>query len=196
MTGSGFTGVTSISIGGIAATDVDVEDDETIEFFADGGPVGAQDVVVSNPYESVTLSGGFTYTGTASSLDEAELIAAAEVTLTLGQTTPPYTATVTDAGATNGRTQAPGILAEIGIGPLGLTPTYLPDSWVWFPASFANHSGSGDNYSAPLTPWTYGSYGVSFRFSNDGGVNWLYADTNGGDGALDWEDLNVIHVVP
>ena len=194
ITGHGLTGVTSVSIGGTPSTDVDVEDDETIELLADGGPVGVHDVVVTNPYGSVTLAGAFTYTGTATTLDDAVLDAASESTLSLGQSSPSYTATIFEPGVTDGPGQGAGILGEIGLGPVGLEPTYLPDSWVWFAAGYSFGASGGDVYSGSVTPPTYGSYAVTFRFSDDGGLNWLYADTDGG--SVSWEDLNVVNVVP
>jgi LPXTG-motif cell wall-anchored protein len=61
VTGSGFTGATSVTFGGTAATDVDVIDDSTVLVTAPAHAPGAVDVVVTTPDASGTGAGAFTY---------------------------------------------------------------------------------------------------------------------------------------
>ena len=37
---------------------------------------------------------------------------------------------------------------------------------------------------------------VTFRFSDDGGFNWIYADDDPADGILDLVDMSMLNVVP
>lgn len=60
LTGTGFEGTTAVTVGGAAATDLVVVDDSTITVTTPATTAGAQDVVVTNPNGSDTLTGGFT----------------------------------------------------------------------------------------------------------------------------------------
>ncbi len=61
ITGSGFTGTTSVTIGGASATSVVVVNDTTITATTPAGTVGAKDVVVTNSAGSGTGTGLYTY---------------------------------------------------------------------------------------------------------------------------------------
>ncbi|MBV9950386.1 MAG: IPT/TIG domain-containing protein [Acidimicrobiia bacterium] len=69
VTGSGFTGATSVSFGGTAATGVTVVDDMTITATAPAHAAGSVDVVVTTPDTSGTATDGFTYNAAPASLD-------------------------------------------------------------------------------------------------------------------------------
>jgi len=199
LNGSGLTGVLSVTLGGLAATDVDDEDDNTVEFFIpldatrSAGPV---DIVVGNTYGSVTLPGAFLFSGANSSLDSATLTSTGLQTITIGNSTSSYSATVTEDGVTSAVGQGAGILAEIGLGGQGFLPTDVPDSWAWFPALYSGDSGASDVYSGTLTPGSVGGFWVTFRFSNDGGLNWYYADSDPSDGHPDFLQLATLDVTP
>jgi hypothetical protein len=152
--------------------------------------------VVSHIYDSVTLPGAFQFSGSNSSVDSATLITTTSQTVSPGLTTAPYSATVTEAGVTGSVGQGGGILAEIGLGLQGFLPDSPPDSWSWSPATYSGDSGGADVYFASLTPSSYGGYSVSFRFSNDGGLNWYYADSNPSDGYPDLLQLALLTVAP
>jgi LPXTG-motif cell wall-anchored protein len=68
VTGSGFTGATSVTFGGTAATDVDVIDDSSVVATSPAHAPGAVDVVVTTPDASGTRSGAFTYYAPPTSL--------------------------------------------------------------------------------------------------------------------------------
>ncbi len=59
--GGGFTGVTSVTIGGTAATSYTVDSRKQITVTAPAGTLGAKDVVVTTSFGSATLSNGFRY---------------------------------------------------------------------------------------------------------------------------------------
>jgi formylglycine-generating enzyme required for sulfatase activity len=63
ITGSFLAGTTSVTIGGVPATDVQVVDATTVTATTPAGSVGAVDVVVSGAKGTVTVAAGFTYLG-------------------------------------------------------------------------------------------------------------------------------------
>jgi IPT/TIG domain len=65
ITGSGFTGATQVSFGGVAAHAIDVLSDTEIAAVTPAHANGVVDVVVTTPTGSATLPGGYTYTDPA-----------------------------------------------------------------------------------------------------------------------------------
>jgi hypothetical protein len=65
VSGSGFTGVTSVTFGGVVATSINVVDSTTITAVIPVHAVGAVDVVVTGPTGSETDTNGYTYETTA-----------------------------------------------------------------------------------------------------------------------------------
>ena len=61
ITGSGFTGFTSVTFDGTAATSVTIVNDSTITCRTPAHAMGAVNIVVSNIYGSATGAGLFTY---------------------------------------------------------------------------------------------------------------------------------------
>jgi hypothetical protein len=61
LTGTGFTGTTSVTVGGNPGTDVSVDSDTQITFTTPVGVVGQANIVVTTPVGSGTLTNGFTY---------------------------------------------------------------------------------------------------------------------------------------
>jgi len=132
-------------------------------------------------------------------------------TRVIGVETDYYYALVTIAGMTDAADEDDNLQAEIGYGFQGMSPfpdapsgsgSYV-DSWTWYPAEFDatnayNTVGSqaADLYRGTLTPASYGSFVVTFRFSTDGGLNWLYADSDPLSAALEPELMWFLHVVP
>ncbi len=86
ISGSGFTGVTSVTVGGNACLPLTVDSDGSITCSTPPGPAGPADVVVSGPSGSDTSSGGFTYVTTPSAptnLDAARGDSSAVLTFTV-----------------------------------------------------------------------------------------------------------------
>ncbi|MCC5792641.1 MAG: IPT/TIG domain-containing protein [Legionellaceae bacterium] len=65
LTGTGLTGATSVTFGGIAATSVHVVDSTTVTGVTPAHEVGAVDVVIDTPAGGATLVNGYTYVATA-----------------------------------------------------------------------------------------------------------------------------------
>ncbi|MBN1558015.1 MAG: hypothetical protein JW951_07705 [Lentisphaerae bacterium] len=94
---------------------------------------------------------------------------------TLGVPTESITGVVYVAGVTDPAGQGAGISAELGYGPYGSFPTNNP-AWSWVPAGYAGDDLTNDLYAATLTVNTIGQFSYAYRFSIDGGANWLYGD--------------------
>ena len=73
--------------------------------------------------------------------------------------------------------QVAGVLAEVGYGGVGVHPS--DPSWTWFPMTFNVESGNNDEYMGTLLPSAVGTFKYTTRWSTDGGVTWIYADTIG-----------------
>ena len=61
LTGTGLTGTTDVTFGGVPATGVLVVDDTTVTAVAPAHPAGVVDVSLGTPFGSVTLAAGFAY---------------------------------------------------------------------------------------------------------------------------------------
>ncbi len=95
ITGTSFTGATSVTIGGAAATNVTVVNNTTITATTPAGTAGAQDVVVTNTVGSGTGAGLFTYsTATAPDAPTGVTVTAGD-----GQATVNFTAPASDGGS-------------------------------------------------------------------------------------------------
>jgi hypothetical protein len=80
------------------------------------------------------------------------------------------------AGVTNAIGSGPRIRGEIGVGPVGSSPTTT--GWNWYAAKFAGDvTGGDDRWSGSLTPFVAGSYDVAFRFTADDGRAYTVCDT-------------------
>jgi formylglycine-generating enzyme required for sulfatase activity len=61
ISGTRLTGTTAVTVGGVAATSVTVVDDSTVTAVTPAGTAGAQDVTITTPGGTATLTSGFTY---------------------------------------------------------------------------------------------------------------------------------------
>lgn len=61
ITGTGFTVGTTVTVGGAAATAIDVDNDKQLKCTTPAGTAGAKNVAVTTAAGSATLVGGFTY---------------------------------------------------------------------------------------------------------------------------------------
>jgi hypothetical protein len=85
---------------------------------------------------------------------------------------------VFEPGVTEAVGQGAGIIAQMGYGPDG---SYPGEDWIWVDAAYVGDAGTADEYAASLTVDTIGQYDYAYRFSLDGGLSWIYADTDGND---------------
>ncbi len=87
-------------------------------------------------------------------------------------------ARIFESGVTPAAGPAAGVLAQLGIGPLGSDPRSTP-GWTWRAASFNLQVGNEDEYQALLAGTQVGSQSYTFRFSLDGGQSFTLADLDG-----------------
>ena len=151
-------------------------------------------MTISTPFDSITSAGAFVFTGAASTLAGGEIIGPSTTTITPGGAGGDYTALIEEPGVTEVVGQGPGILAQIGYGTQGQSPITWPD-FFWSGATWDSDAGAADVFAGSVAPTTFGTYGVAFRFSNDGGYQWLYVD---GDSSttFDPNELSFVNVVP
>ncbi|WBV69267.1 IPT/TIG domain-containing protein [Legionella pneumophila] len=65
LTGTGLTGATAVTFGGIAATSVNVVNSTTVTAVTPAHAIGPVDVVIDTPVGGATLANGYTYLTTA-----------------------------------------------------------------------------------------------------------------------------------
>jgi hypothetical protein len=198
--GSGFVGVTSVEIDGTPCTSWQVQSTEEILCTTPAHAAGLVDVTVQTSGGSSTLVDGYRQTG-------VELVAFSALELNRPAATSSYVhlssqslfGRVTLSGVTGScpasGSYAPSVLiAEVGYGPAGSDPRSNP-GWQWFPAWCDSNPSSGkDEFIATLTVPVAGTYAYTFRFSEDGGADFAYADLTGSGDGFHTADLGVIYV--
>lgn len=113
--------------------------------------------------------------------------------VTEGATTDPVSGRIFHDGLTQPAGPAALIVAELGYGDLGSDPTTDGSSWTWTTAIYNTQVGNDDEYQANFSGLSAGTYAYTFRFSDDGGINWTYADIdgNGVNPGLDFSSANL-----
>jgi glycosidase/fibronectin type 3 domain-containing protein len=81
-------------------------------------------------------------------------------------------------GVTNQPGATPGLMAQLGFGPVGSNPAGNLD-WIWVDAAFNVDAGNNDEFMASLLPESVGTFDYLYRYSTTHGRDWLYADLNG-----------------
>lgn len=109
----------------------------------------------------------------------------AQTTSVVGQPTTLLFGRVYINGVTLGAGQGPGVMAQVGYGPLGTDPV-ASSEWNWEDATYnVDVDGvlpgdmANDEYMGTLTISTAGTYDMAYRFSRDGGNTWTYCDRDG-----------------
>jgi hypothetical protein len=151
ITGTGFEGVVTVTVGGVAATDIVVVGPTSITAVTPAGTAGAKDVVVTNTTDGAgtdTLTEGFTYL-VASSPDAVDLGTAGDFVI-LSKTG------ITTTGATD-------ITGDLGISPAAATDitgfglildasnTFATSALVTGSIYAADYSGGGEITPTMLT---------------------------------------------
>lgn len=86
-----------------------------------------------------------------------------------------------------------GLTAQLGYGPDGSEPEGNSD-WVWVNAEFNVDVGNNDEFRANLLPEAVGTFDYAYRYSTDGGTNWLYADLDGTGNGYDPQQAGLLTV--
>jgi len=110
-------------------------------------------------------------------IDWANLQWPLEITHTVGVTpTPDIYGQVYILDVTSLPGATPGLLAQVGFGPVGEAPI----SWtIWVEAIFNTDAGYNDEFMGQLTPESAGEYHYLYRYSTTQGRDWVYADNSG-----------------
>lgn len=144
-----------------------------------------------------TLPGVLNETSQAAEADFCNLQFPATTTASAGAPSELVFGQIFEAGRTDTTVgaAAPGILAELGYGPVGTDPR-TSTAWSFHAASFNVETGfanNNDEYAARLTIPTAGTYAYTYRFSFDGGANVTYCDLDGAgsNGGLDFSASNL-----
>lgn len=90
--------------------------------------------------------------------------------------TPDVSGQVFIEGATASPGATPGLVAQLGYGPVGSVPGA---GWTWVDARFNTDAGNNDEFAASLLPERVGTYDYVYRYSVTGGRDWLVADQSG-----------------
>lgn len=192
--GTGLWGITDATLGGVAVIDLFVFADDQLGFVTPVLAGGDHDLVLSHALDSQTVALAFRATDDDSELDSGEISDAVEETLAFGVPSSDFVGAVTEPTVTDSPGAPAGVIAEVGYGNQATPPDTSAD-WWWSSTIWDGDNGGSDLFVATVTPHQYGSYNVAFRFSNDGGFSWLYADGDSST-AIDWMELPVVHVVP
>jgi collagen triple helix repeat protein len=118
------------------------------------------------------------------SVAPATLTYAAPAQLTSG----PVFGRISAAGVTETAGPSPGVLANLGWGPVGTDPRTSPD-WHWTSAVYNAQTGDADEYQSVLGIPTPGVYAYTYRFNLGGALNsaglqsWTYCDLDGNGAA-------------
>lgn len=182
--GAGFTEDSEVRFGTETA-EIEFVSETQINATTPGGEPGAVDVTVENPDgSSATLEGGFTY------LEPEETVTIGwcnlqhpeSTTTSVGEETELIFGRVYVENCTGTDTECEPVTGQLGIGPEDGDPTAAAESYEFYDAEYnAEHSGdNNDEHMTTVTPDTEGTYRYVFRFSGNGGADWMYCDLEPG----------------
>jgi formylglycine-generating enzyme required for sulfatase activity len=72
------------------------------------------------------------------------------------------------------------VVGEVGYGPVDTNPSADESAYTWFavsPTPSFNSTSGEDQYEAPVTVASAGTFALVARFSQDGGATWTYCDS-------------------
>jgi hypothetical protein len=197
VNGSGFTSAVTVTFGGVPAASVDARSpSQLLAVTPAGANPGAVDVTVAVGADSDTLAGAFSYDAPPATERYCKLQAQSPANAITGAPTDALYAVVFATGVTEGAGAGAGITAEVGYGP-GDDPAAFDYTAAAFnvdvdgltPGDMAN-----DEWGAPLTVATAGSYKYALRFQVDGDAEWTYCDLDGSDNGVAADQLGVLEV--
>jgi len=186
ISGSGFIATTAVTVGGNPCDPWVVIDDETLECVVPPGAVGLADVTVTKGEDEGELFDGFLYTGqavTELSWCNIQWPAPTELSLSPGDTAQVWSrfhaydmdgVSLTDPDGSLADSD-PDYGGQLGYGPTGSDPRLDP-GWVWVDADYNDEFAINEEYVGTLTAPAAGTYLYAFRYTDDGGFNYLYCD--------------------
>ncbi|MBN2797532.1 MAG: lamin tail domain-containing protein [Deltaproteobacteria bacterium] len=193
--GDHFTGAAAVTVGGAPCTSWSFVSDEALDCTVPAGSAGADaDVAVRVGVVTTSLAGAFHYTGTTTTLDACTLLEPSALAAGRGTSTRLFSATLTESGLTSLAGAPAGISAELGYGPVGSVPG-RDAGWRWVDGVWSEQAGAADLFVRSLALQHAGTYAVAWRFSRDGGDNWLYCDRSpGSSNGVSASDLGTLVV--
>ncbi|MGZ8562551.1 MAG: alpha-amylase family glycosyl hydrolase [Candidatus Limnocylindria bacterium] len=73
-----------------------------------------------------------------------------------------------------------GIVAQLGIGPVGTSPAATEgNAWTWSAMTYERDVDGADRFVGTVRPETVGSWSVALRVSTDAGATWQLSDRDG-----------------
>ena len=180
VTGSGFIGVDTVLIGKAPCDGFEVLDTNTIACTTPPGTAGDADVVVKKGGETATLKAGYRYTGEAvKTIDWCAVMWPEALNAETGNPSPLVFAQTHSPGVTTPAGAPAGIIGELGYGPVGSDPRNEP-GWTWQAGVWHKQFFANDEFKATMTVGVSGDYAYGWRFSDDGGTNYMYCDFDPG----------------
>jgi hypothetical protein len=88
-----------------------------------------------------------------------------------------------ETGVTEPNGAPTGVLAMIGLGPLGTDPRSALD-WAFIGSAWFAQEGNDDRYQRATEARTPGTYSLVYRFSLDSGASWTYCDLDGAGSSM------------
>ncbi len=180
ITGTELAGATAVTFGSDAAV---IESATATSLVVTTPAVAASgwvDVTVTDDSASDTLTDAFLFTGDATDVGWCDVSSPLSIATSAGSSTPVY-GQVWILGVTEAPGAGAGILGQAGYAPTGSDPRSDPD-WTWDDAAWYADDGDNDEYVYDLVLGE-GTWAYAWRFSYDGGIDWLYCDA--ADGTTD-----------
>ncbi len=175
--GSNFARAADVKFGGISATGIKISS-SSIECVTPAHAEGDVDVAVLKTSVCTVLKNGYKYIN--QNIDHigwanlqwpfnAEIPAGTSVTI-YGRV---FKQNVTEASGVPA-----GITAQLGYGPSESDPRNNSD-WIWIDAVYNMQYDNNDEFMQDLIINQAGVYVYCYRFSDDGGISYVYGDNNG-----------------
>jgi hypothetical protein len=180
ITGAGLAGATAVSFGGSAATELTIISDNEITVVTPAHAAGWVNITVTTAGGDLIRDTAFRFTGTESAIPWCRLQFPAELTVATGAESDMIFGQLFLAGRTETAGECDStMIAHLGYGPLDTDPS-VDHAWSWIEAECnpsCRSCGANDEYTDRLTVERAGEYAYAFRFSSDGGDNFIYCDT-------------------
>ncbi len=180
IVGSGFSGTNAVKIGTLDCAAYAVVDDTHVSCTTPAQASGDYDLTVVKGVNSKTLTAGYRYTAEAQApgIDWCVLQYPVALSVAAGAPTPLIFGRVYKAGVTEPAGPPAGITAQVGYGAQASDPRTTP-GWSWLDAVWnpsCPDCGNDDEFMRSLTVELPGNYSYAYRFSEDGGYTFIYAD--------------------
>ncbi|HOX45075.1 MAG TPA: choice-of-anchor D domain-containing protein [Myxococcota bacterium] len=199
--GSGFTGASAVTLCGTGCQSFQVVADDALTCVTRAHAPADCDVRVTKGANSSTLVAGYRYTGaeTDASIVWCDLQWPRATSAPVGQDTELVFGRVYKTGVTEPVGAPAGILGQLGYGPLGSDPR-SSTGWRWLSAAW-NPScvgcGNNDEFMRQFNLSAAASWSYAYRFSDDGGLTFLFCDFDPGTGnGFSSADLGTLTITP